>query len=238
MRIKNILASGCSFTHDAIGGLPPTESIGGNSFREDPDYQCSVPKSWASFLAKKINPDSFVNVASPGHGNHLVSKTIVDCLEKFNYRSDNTLVIFNVSDMARLDIETAYNTDNDNIHWTQAILDYSFLKPESLQWRQHLLDTEVEQIEQQSVRSLKRLFEYLKDNEYPFVFVCMKDYTDMPLIQQYQDHLVPLPGNGMYEFCNSINRISKDDFHPDPLGHQAVAELAYNFIHKKYKPGE
>jgi len=100
MRIKNILASGCSFTQDAIGGFPPTESIGGNSFREDPDYQCSVPKSWASFLAKQIDPDSFINCAAGSHGNHLVSKTIVDCLES-SITSQTYTGIFNVSDMAR-----------------------------------------------------------------------------------------------------------------------------------------
>ena len=53
MKLKNIVVSGCSFSADALGGLPPTKDYsGGNSFREDPDYTTSVPTTWASFLAK------------------------------------------------------------------------------------------------------------------------------------------------------------------------------------------
>ena len=81
----NILASGCSFTADGLGGRPPEPADpGGNSFRQDPDYEMQTPVSWASHLANIIDPDSFCNLAGHSHGNFFISKTIIDCLEKFD----------------------------------------------------------------------------------------------------------------------------------------------------------
>jgi len=237
MKVKNILASGCSFTQDGLGGLPPTKDYsGGNSFREDPDYITSEPKSWASFLSKKINPDSFVNLAAPGHGNYLVSKTICDVLQKFNYSPENTLVIFNISQMARMDVLCDYNTENDYIPWTQDILNYSFLKPRSPKWRKVMYNYEDDitgLITYNTVR-LNELFEYLNTNKYPFMFTTLADYTDLPVIQKYKGHYVQLTGNGMFEFASSINEISEDKFHPTVEGQYQISNVAYDFICKKY----
>ena len=240
MKIKNILAGGCSFTQNGVGGIPPTvEALGGNSFREDIEFTAAEPMSWASFLAKKIDPDSFTNVAVSGHGNVATNKVVCDMLKKFAYRPDNTLIVFNVSSVDRLDVVCEYDKGEfSKPPWGNDIIDYSFLKPRGSEWKQQLLDTTIEVIEQQSVDSLYQLFDYLTKFEYPFVFTLMKDYTDLSVIQQYRDHLVPMPGNGMYEFCKGINGLSNDKFHPSTNGHQAVAELAYNFIHKKYNIGE
>lgn len=237
MKVKNILASGCSFTADGLGGLPPVkDQPGGNSFREDPDYIASKPNTWASFLAKKINPDSFVNVAAPGHGNYLVSKTIIDMLQTFNYDPNNTLVIFNISDMSRMDVVCGYNIENDFIPWTQDILDYSFLKPRSLRWKQNLynLDSDIKELVKYNTEQLNDLFEYVDKNKYPFVFATLADYTDLSLIHKYKEHYIQLPGNGMFEFASSLDEISEDKFHPTVEGQYQISNVAYDFICKKY----
>jgi hypothetical protein len=243
MKLKNIVVSGCSFSADALGGLPPTKDYsGGNSFREDPDYTTSVPTTWASFLAKKINPDSFVNCAAGSHGNYLISKTLIDMLEKFNYSPKNTLVVFNISQMARMDVLCDYNTKNFNIPWPQDILDYSFLKPRSYEWCRVLYDLEesrgedgdVEELVKFNTERLNDLFEYLDNNKYPFVFTTLADYTDLPLVQKYKEHYIQLPGNGMFEFASSLDEISEDKFHPTVEGQYQISNVAYDFICKKY----
>jgi hypothetical protein len=237
MKVKNILASGCSFTQDGIGGFPPTtHSTGGNSFREDPDYIASEPTSWVSFLAKKIDPDSFVNVAASGHGNCLVSKTIIDMLQTFNYDPNNTLVTFNISEMARMDVVCKYNTENDFIPWTQDILNYSFLKPRSIKWRKVMYDYEddIKELITYNTLRLNELFEYLNANKYPFVFTTLADYTDLPVVQKYKEHYIQLPGNGMREYAVSMGLLDDDGFHPNLDAHDLISNIAYDFICEKY----
>jgi hypothetical protein len=237
MKLKNIVVSGCSYSADAIGGLPPTKDYsGGNSFREDPDYTTSVPTTWASFLAKKINPDSFVNLATSAHGNYLISKTLIDMLEKFNYSPKNTLVVFNISQMARMDVVCKYNTENDYIPWTQDILNYSFLKPKTSKWSKvmHDYEDDITGLITYNTVKLNELFEYLNTNKYPFVFTTLADYTELPVIQKYKEHYVQLPGNGMYEYAVSMGLLADDGFHPNVEGHYQISNVAYDFICEKY----
>lgn len=236
MKVKNILASGCSFTQDGMGGLPPTlTNQGGNSYREDVDYPAATPLSWASFLAKKINPDSFVNLATPGHGNYLVSKTIYDMLQVYDYNPENTLVIFNISEMARMDVVCEY-TENDFVNWTQDILNYSFLKPRSSKWSKVMYDYEddITELITHNTTALSELLEYLNTNKYPFVFTTLADYTELPVIQKYKEHYVQLPGNGMQEYAHSLGLLAEDGCHPNLEAQYIISKVAYDFICKKY----
>jgi len=238
MKVKNILASGCSFTQDGLGGLPPTlTQLGWNSYREgDVDYPAKTPQSWASFLAKKIDPDSFVNLATAGHGNYLVSKTIYDMLQTYNYNPKNTLVIFNISHMARMDVVCEYNTENDLIPWPQDILNYSFLKPNSDKWSNVMKNqqSDIEELIIYNTERLRELFEYLDKNKYPFVFTTLADYTDLPIVQEYKEHYIQLPGNGMFEYAGILGLLSEDEFHPNLEAHFLISRVIYDFICEKY----
>ena len=233
MKIKNIIASGCSFTSNGLGGTPPTkDNPGSNCFN---DNQC-VAQTWVSHLAKMIAPISFVNLGACGHGNTLISKTLIDTVAKFNYSPDNTLVLFNISSIDRLDVVCEYNTDNKEIKWTQDILDYSFRPVYGPHWRNSLLSTEsVEDVEQQSIESLVQLFDFLNSTGYPYAFTTMKDYTNLDVVVQNSDHLVPLPNVGMYEYAKSIDQIAIDGFHPSVSAHCQIAEYTLNFVKEKYK---
>ena len=237
MKVKNILASGCSFTQDGMGGIPSTLTHqGGNSYREDVDYPAATPRSWASFLAKKIDPDSFVNLATSGHGNYLVSKTIYDMLQVYDYNPENTLVIFNISQMARMDVVCEYNTENDFVTWTQDILNYSFLKPNSPKWSKVMYDYEddIKELICYNNIKLNELFEYLNTNKYPFVFTTLADYEDMPVIQENKEHYVQLPGKGMREYAHSLGLLDEDGFHPNLEAQDLISKVAYDFICEKY----
>jgi hypothetical protein len=233
-KFKNILVGGSSVSQDGIGGHPPTStSLGGNSFRTDIDYQASVPRSWTSMLAKQLDPDSFTNVAVSANGMVATCTTICDMLEKFNYSPQNTLVIFNVTPLGRLDVKVDYNNDNDYEPWTEDILNYSFLKCNTQAWKEHLVDTTIEQIEKDSVKHLEKLFEYLYNNQYPFVFTLSDNISELPMIQKYKAHLVPLEHIGMIEFCSNIGALD-DTQHPSILGYTKIAQVANKFITQKY----
>ena len=243
-KYKNILAGGCSFTQDGIGGGPPTSSwAGANSFRSDVDYEVAMPKTWASMVAKELNPESFTNVAVTSQGIVATCTTICDMLEKFNYTPQDTLVIFNVTKLPRFDVQCNYNTDNERIPWTQDMLDYSYMKHKTKQWKEHLVNTSIEQIEKRSEEYLEKLLKYLHTNNYPFVFTLLHDISYLPIIQKYKAHLVPLyqnsdcgitsDGYGMLEFCRSIDE-EDGTRHPTLAGHIEVAKLANRFIQEKY----
>lgn len=233
-KYKNILAGGCSFTQDGIGGAPPTDVwAGGNSFRHDVDYKVALPQSWASMVAQQLDPESFTNVAVASQGIVATCTTICDMLEKFNYTPQDTLVIFNVTRLARVDIQCAFNTDNHYIPWTQDILDYSYYRFKSTAWKEHLVNTPIDDIEKQSEEHLEKLLNYLHDNHYPFVFTLLDDISHLPVIQKYKAHLVPLPHVGMLEFCRSIDE-EDGTRHPTRNGHIEVAKFATKFIQEKY----
>jgi len=233
-KFKNILAGGCSFSQDGIGGHPPTStSLGGNSFRTDVDYQASVPRSWTSMLAQQFDPDSFTNVAVSANGLVATCTTICDMLDKFAYSPKNTLVIFNVTRLARLDIKVDFNNDNDYEPWTQDILDYSFLKCNTQRWKEHLVNTTIKQIETQSEIHLSKLFEYLDMHQYPFVFTLLDNISNLPIIQKYKAHLVPLAHIGMFEFCSTIGELDNSQ-HPSVVGYSQIAEAANKLITQKY----
>ena len=233
-KYKNILAGGCSFTQDGIGGAPPTSVwAGGNSFRHDVDYEVAIPRSWASMVAQELDPESFTNVAVASQGIVATCTTICDMLEKFNYTPEDTLVIFNVTRLARFDVQCDFNTDNRYIPWTKDILDYSYYKFKTKPWKEHLVNTTIEQILEQSVEHLEKLLDYLHNNQYPFVFTLLDDMSHLPVIQKYKAHLVPLPHVGMLEFCRSIDE-EDGSRHPTLAGHIEVAKLANKFIQEKY----
>jgi|TARA_B110000908_G_C10062264_1_gene361180 hypothetical protein len=247
MKVTNVLSAGCSFTANEVvgftGGTPPgEESLGSNSFRQNLE-----PKSWAGWLAKKLDSESFVNVAAGACGNYCVSKSVRTMLEKYNYAPTNTLVIFNITSMSRRDVKVKYNSLNKYIPWEEDLMDFTFLEPFSSEWKAALKDIPIypgigkpliprefiEEIVERNTRKLYQLFEYLTENAYPYVFTTMEDYSHLPLVQEYKDNLVPLPGNGMFEFATSLCEISEDKFHPTINAHHRIGHLAYNFICKK-----
>jgi hypothetical protein len=64
------------------------------------------------------------------------------------------------------------------------------------------------------------------------VFTTLADYTDLLVVQKYKEHYIQLPGNGMFEFANSLDELS--EFHPTVEGHYQISEVAYDFICEKY----
>ncbi|MBL96339.1 MAG: hypothetical protein CMF52_00820 [Legionellales bacterium] len=240
MKIKNLLASGCSFTHDGIGGVPPTnDSAGGSSFKQYDDIQPASCASWASFLSTFLEVESFINFAAPSHGNVLICETIISALEKYNYKQDDTLIIFNISSMDRFDLKIDWENseNNTNIYWTSELLDYTFAKTRGPLWKKKFASMELEEITSLNISALEKLLKYLKDKNYMFLFTVMQDYSDNLIIQQYKDNLVTLnPGIGMHEFCKEKNLLIDDNFHPSTQGHKQIAEQVLDFITKKILP--
>lgn len=236
MKIKHLLASGCSFTQDGIGGMPPYENFcGASSFRNYEGIQVAECKSWASFLSKLLDVESFVNFASSSHGNVLISKTIIDALEKFSYDPLDTFVIFNISSLDRLDVICEWSSEDKSsfVPWDQNLLDYTFAKPRSEVWKAEFNKLSLDAIYMLSLNALNTLFEYLNNHGYNYIFTTLEDYTDLPLIQSNLNHMVTLDStNGMYEYCNANNLLSTDNFHPSTEGHKQIAEHVYNFIKK------
>jgi hypothetical protein len=238
MKFKNLVASGCSFTQDGIGGIPPTlHSNGGCSFKKNDDFhEPAECKSWASFLSTYLDVESFVNFAASGHGITLTSKTIIDTLDRYNYSSDNTFVVFNITSFNRFDVQCKWS-DNDRseqIPWHENLLDYTFAKPRSQLWKEQFLNYSISDIEKINTQNLEKLFTFLTGKKYQFVFTMMEDYSAYPLIQKYKDHLVLLtPGPDMFTLCKDSNLLSSDNFHPSTGGHQQIAKQVFSFIQKK-----
>ena len=241
---KNLIASGCSFTSNGMGGVPPTStSEGGCSYIDGgKDYSVATPGSWAGFLAQKLNVTSMINTASSAHGNILIANTLLEILNKFNYDPRHTLIIFNLSDPARLDLPCDFNSpdaDHTNILWTKDIIDHSYLKisdsnTNNINKVKMLLG--INQVEQFTSNAVELLFILLKHRKIDFYFMMMSNYTNHhylgPVIEKYRDRLINLdPGVSMYDFCQLTNNyISESDQHPNINGHKFIADAVYSHI--------
>jgi hypothetical protein len=246
---KNLIASGCSFTSNGMGGAPPTDrSQGGCSYIDDPQeivgeksYLALTPGSWSGFLAQKLNVTSMINTASGSHGNILIVHTLLEILNKFPYDPEHTLIVFNLSDPARLDLPCEFNhvdADHTHILWTKNIIDHSYLKLSGSDTKINKIIRlmGIDQVEQFTSNAVELLFTLLEHRKYNFYFMMMKNYINHrylgPVIEKYKDRLINLsPGISMYDFCQLTNNyISKLDEHPTINGHKLIADAVYSHI--------
>lgn len=240
-RYKNLLVSGCSFSANGQSGLPPTAtSSGGCSFKEDPDYQVAQPLSWPGFVAQQLMVDSLVNTASCWHGNILIANSILECLNRFQYRSDDTLVLMNISEPSRLDLPCAYDhpeVDYTHIPWNNNLIPYSYFKKN--------LDSKIipkieknvglEQVEQLTSNYVEFLFNFLENRRIDFYFLTMTNFDDSCLhsvLNKFDSHWIKLtPGPSMYEYCRQTGTcVSDSDYHPNKLAHKQISNIVYNHI--------
>ena len=237
MSIKNLIASGCSFTSDGIGGMSPTvDGEGGCSFI----HGNSTPQTWAGFLAQKLQVNSLVNSATSGHGNILIANTILELTKRFNYKTSDTLIVFNLADPARLDLPcdfTHLDANTNSIPWDKNIIPYSYFNQSQSKIVTKLkIHSGIEQIEQLTSNTVEFLFNLLEYQKWNYYFLMMDNYLDHeylgPIIKQFQHRLIRLnPGTSMLEFCQLTNNSkSKFDNHPTIEGHKIIANAIYDRI--------
>lgn len=236
---RNIIASGCSFSSNGLGGLPPTlqHPDGACSFIPDPDYQSIEPVSWTSILAKKINIKSFVNVAAASHGNVLVANNILTLINRFNYSAIDTLVLFNLSDPARMDVMCDWNRNSKSARcdWPDQVLPYGYIDRNVDLVKKTTQMMGVDQVELFTSNAILGMMSFLKHRGFKFYFTMMRDYRDNlhlgPVIQEFSDHLVTLsPGVGMYEHASILNFLADDNHHPNLEGYHSIALQVLNKI--------
>lgn len=236
--IKNIVASGCSFTSNGTGGLPPStlHPTGACSFIPDPDYETMEPLSWAGMIAKKLNVKSFVNLAASSHGNILVANNITYLINNFNYNPEDTLILFNLSDPARLDILCDWNdkSKSSRCHWDESILPFGYLDRDSVLVKKVLL-TMQDYVEMVTSNAILGMMSFLKYKKFNFYFTVMMDYRDNnylgPVIEKFKDHFVALePGTSMYQHTKILNLLSADKLHPNIKGHESISTQVLNRI--------
>ena len=242
MMIRHIIASGCSFTADGIGGLPPslTHPNGGCSFVNDLNYQASIPKTWVGHVAKELKIDSLVNLAASSHGNIMIANNIMSLLSQFPYDPETTIILFNISDPARLDLMCSWEHPNkcNYCDWSQDILPYTYIKRDSEPVNYVSKNIGIEQIEILSSNAILGMMSYLEKNKFNFKFLLMSDYRSHthlgPIIKKFQSRMIELGSHaGMKEFVANVGLNTKDQFHPDSEGHQRIAEVVLKTLSKE-----
>ena len=231
--IKHIVASGCSFTAAGIGGVPPSpeDPDGGCSVVQDEAYQILEPKSWVEFVARNMQVKSLINVAAESHGNILIANNIMSVLQKFKYPIGNTLVLFNISDPARLDMVCDWQESgkSDFCKWPSSILDFAYISQTDKQLDHVRKNMGIENIEKFSSNVLLGLFCFLQSSGFDFRFMTMRDYRSnqyiSTIIDRFSKKWIDLdPGHGMMEFVEQLGlTISNHDFHPNLQGHNKLA---------------
>lgn len=217
---KHLIVSGCSFSAGGVGGFP----LEGCSYIIDPDYDVVEPNCYAGFLARKLNITSLVNTASGSHGNILVSETVLDLLDQYDYSNADTLVVFNLSEPSRLDISCEHGPESSKwISWTKDILSYAY--------HPRIVNPAMEQ---QTSAKVNELMSTLQSKRFNFYFMMMDDYTNDeylgPVINKFKDHLITFdPGPSMLQFASATGKTkSVTDAHPNLQAHEIFADTIYD----------
>jgi len=238
-KIKNLLTSGCSFTSDGMGGVPPTKlNAGGCSFVSAGDYNATQPNSWPGFLAQQLKATSLFNTASSAHGNMLVANTLLECVNRFQYFPEDTVIVFNISEPARLDLICGYDhpdADHANVPWNKDFIPYTFIKRSSQLIVQLQKQLGFEHVEFLTSNCVEFLFNFLEQRGFAFYFLTMMDYNQSCLqktLDKFSSHFISLdPGSNMIDFTRITNNQKSDkDFHPSVHGHELMAQQIYRRI--------
>ena len=231
--IRHIIAGGCSFTADGIGGAPPTADSGGNcSFTHG-----AKPHTWVSHVAKELGVQSLVNLAASGHGNMLTRHAITHLISNYDYDPKDTLVLINITETVRLDSVCDWHDGNRSrwIPWDPEIIPWTYHSRNSSVIRRSLRAMSLDDVQAVSAISVRQLFEDLTNMGFQFRFLMMKDFRQdaelAPRLVPYQANAVMLPGRpDMWGFCREYGYLDTDGFHPDAMGHWCIAQQVLNQI--------
>lgn len=238
MKFKNIIAGGCSFTADGIGGVPPTpHSEGGNSFIDYTDHKAKEPMSWASFIAAELQPKSFINVSGHGHGNMMSAMVIRDLFKRYSYHRDNTLVLFNISGPERMDYVCGWDNPYRSglVAWTENLLPYTFIGPAKPIMAKMRRNQGLESIPYQTAHAMEMLMFWLDSMNIFYLFTMMNDYIDhltmASVVTPRINRLVTFDQHpSMLEFVQANNLTAFDGEHPSRHGHKIIADTVLQKI--------
>jgi hypothetical protein len=244
MTIRHIIASGCSFTADGIGGLPPslTHPTGGCSFVDTNRDNVDSPNTWIGHVAKQLKVSSLVNLSAGSHGNMLIANNIISFLNInfYSYIPEETMILFNISDPARLDIPCSWEHPSRSSFctWGQNILPYTYIDNLSKPVTYVTKNMEIEQIEIFSSSALLGMMSYLEKYNFNFKFLLMSDYKSHPIlgsvINQFYTHLIEMEDLvGMKEFVKHKNLTADDNFHPNARGHELISKIVIEELLKE-----
>lgn len=224
-KYKNLLVSGCSFTHEPNG-----------------DW---YPFAWPSILAEKLSM-SVTNLAIPGAGNDHISKSVILHIEKNNISPDDTLIMVMWSGVGRIDWITDAGLSNfrSQYPFSYNYDEYNELVLGGNWWNikkpSHLIQTLIEYSKYQSSHSftlnswlaMENLSNYLKVKEFEYYYTSFVNYESNDIkgdafICKYFDELnklnltldkknwLKLDATDYYgDWARKNNALDIDDFHP------------------------
>lgn len=221
---KNLIVSGCSFTHE-------------------PDL--GYPFSWANLLAYWTGMN-IINLAIPGAGNDHISKSVILYLERNNLDPTETLILIMWSGAGRIDWITDKSLSNFKNEYSFAYSydQYNELVVGGNWWGDknptHLKRTLIEYSKYQSDHSLalhswiaiENLSNYLENNKFNYYYTSFLNYKRrnikgdamiVPFFEELKklnltlnlDKWLKFADNDYYgDWARENNFLAEDDFHP------------------------
>jgi hypothetical protein len=177
----------------------------------------------------------YANLGLSGGGNFAVANNVMMFLQRQpHFRPEHTRVLFNISDMARVDVmcEADDVTGSANFPWSSVL---------GVNWRthgcrpvKHLKRMGIPPAEWTNELALMGMISYLELRGFDYHFMYMLEHTARNLSPWFQDFMntrahrrVDLEGHGgMMEYCRSNNLVTdQDNWHPSIQGHGVISQL-------------
>lgn len=223
---KNLIVAGCSFSE----GTNRKELFN------------NTPETWSHFLVNKYltSVNRYINLGIPGGGNTQIVKSLIYTLETTNLNPNETLVLFNITGLQRIDLmcqieqpdhneyfrwKNMYNFSYINIpHLNSTDTIFKDLLHKNLGYNEVVLSNSIELI---------GLFHYLKSKNIDYKFMLLDNTIEErcpDVLKTYIDSAIKFNGLNMYEYCEENNLLDTDNFHPSTDGYSALSDFIYQSL--------
>ena len=223
---KNLIVAGCSFsTGDGL-----IENFVNN------------PTTWSHFLVTKYlkTVDTYYNLAVSGCGNTGISKSLIHTIEKHKFESSDTLVLFNISGLQRIDFlcQLECADSNENFNYSN-LYNFSFLNVPHISTQVNFFKSSLhkhlgyDQVILSNSIELISLFNYLKSKKIDYKFMLLDDTIEErspDILNPYLKEAIKFDGLNMHEYCKKNNLLHDDGFHPSADGYSVLSDFIYQAL--------
>ena len=214
----------------------------------------ATPQTWTHFLLSSIKPTIFCNLAIPGCGNTAIAKNLIYTLEaKIEYTPNDTVVIFNIAPLDRVDIMCDIDHPNANKYFSWAHdLGFGWITNGSFIARIPPFNGIIEKnmgfdaVVNYNALEIVGLVTYLESRGYNFHFMLdnINILADAPnylvnFLNSKTKHWIQFDEcRALREYCQD-KQLMADTEHPNLEGHQLIADAVMQHLtDRKLVPGE
>lgn len=200
----------------------------------------SIDPAWPKYIDRY----HLINLATPGAGMRTIAENLIMYLEiNTSLNSNNSCVIFNITQLDRIDTMCAVNHPDADCRMTSLgfgwINEGSFVTNNSPFHGGLQKNMGLEQIQTTNILHTVALINYLENHGYVYGILLLEDlfkHDDIPeffknFLHKKLEKIIKFDQNlGMFEHAQQQQQLESDNFHPNALANQYFSQCVQQYL--------